>query len=349
MANTDGIELRKLVCNEEFKPRWEPYTLPDLGPDEVRVKSEFIAAKHGTEKGEVLGQAIYQHLPYLGDDKVFDRSKESPCDPQEWREVGNTAVGTVIAVGSEVEDLSEGDRVYGYAKFKTVQQGRGFKKLVDGLTPEAACCLDPAYFALAAVRDAQIRIGERVIVFGMGAIGLFVVQLARMSGALEVVAVDPIEARRELALQHGATKVVNPREVDDFGLASRAWFPGGADVTIEASGSYHALNQALRATRYGGSVVPLAFYLGEAKGVYLGEEFHFNLLNIVSARACSHPQRELHWDGERMFGTLIELFVQSALKPHGLPGPVVSPEELPEAYGKIRHAPDEVLKVAVRY
>lgn len=67
MANTDGIELRKLVCNEEFKPRWEPYTLPDLGPDEVRVKSEFIAAKHGTEKGEVLGQAIYQHVPYLGE------------------------------------------------------------------------------------------------------------------------------------------------------------------------------------------------------------------------------------------------------------------------------------------
>ena len=63
--------------------------------------------------------------------------------------------------------------------------------LTDALTPEAACCLDPAFFAMGAVRDAQIRIGGRVIVFGMGAIGLFAVQLARLSGATEVVAVDP--------------------------------------------------------------------------------------------------------------------------------------------------------------
>ena len=351
MPSIDGIELRQMVCNNEFKPRWESYNLGDMGPNDIRIRSELTAAKHGTEKGQVLGKAIYMNVPWVEDRKMFDRSKENPCDPTRWGLVGNTTVGTVIAVGSEVKEFREGDRVYGYGGFRTVQQSPAgnFKKLVDGLCPEAACCLDPADFAMAAIRDAQIRIGEQVIIFGMGAIGLFTVQLARMSGAIDVIAVEPIAARRELALQHGATRAVDPNEVGDFGTATREWFPNGADVTIEASGSHHALNQAIRATCFGGRVVPLAFYLGEAKGLYLGEEFHFNRPNIISARACSDPQRDPFWNEARIFETLIRLFVQGNIKPYGLPAPIVKMDDLPEAYGKIIHAPDEVIKVAVRY
>ena len=349
MATVDGIELLQLVCNNAFEPRWESYSLDDPGPDEVRVRSEFTAAKHGTEKGEITGESIYSGVPMDSDGRVFDRSRAIPYDPTTWKPVGNTTVGTVMAVGPEVEDLKEGDRVYGYGGFRTVHQGRHFKLLLSGFTEEAACCLDPANFALAAVRDGQVRIGERVMVFGMGAIGLFSVQLARLSGAVDVIAVDPIERRRELAARHGATLAVDPNEVGDFGMASRKWLELGADVTIEASGSYHALNQAIRATRYAGRVVPLAFYLGDARGLYLGEEFHFNQIDIVSARACSHPQRGLFWEEDRIFETLVRLFREGALQPHGLPDPVVTPDELPEAYGRIRHAPDEVIKVAVRY
>ena len=349
MATVDGIELLQLVCNNAFEPRWESYTLDDLDPGEVRVRSEFTAAKHGTEKGEITGESIYSGVPMDSDGRVFDRSRATPYDPTTWKPVGNTTVGTVMAVGREVENLKEGDRVYGYGGFRTVHQGRHFKPLLAGFTEEAACCLDPANFALAAVRDGQVRIGERVMVFGMGAIGLFSVQLARLSGAVDVIAVDPIARRRELAVRHGATLAVDPNEVGDFGMASRKWLELGADVTIEASGSYHALNQAIRATRYAGRVVPLAFYLGDARGLYLGEEFHFNQIDIVSARACSHPQRGLFWEEDRILETLVRLFREGALQPHGLPDPVVTPDELPEAYGGIRHAPDEVIKVAVRY
>ncbi len=348
MAGIDGIELLQLVCDNQFKPRWESYTLDDLNADEVRVVSELTAAKHGTEKGEITGDAIYMHTP-MAPGNVFDRSQTNSYDPSTWKQVGNTTVGTVMAVGRDVKDLKEGDRVYRYGGFRTVHQGSGFKVLPTYLSPEAACCLDPAEFAMAAVRDAQIRIGERVIVFGMGAIGLFTVQLARLSGAVDVVAADPVDARRDLALQHGATMAVDPNDIGDFGMASREWFEHGADVTIEASGNHHALNQALRAACYRGRVVPLAFYLGDAKGLYLGEEFHFNQLEIISARACSHPQRELYWNESRIVDTLTRLFEGGSLHPYGLPDPIVSMDELPDTYGKIKHAPDEVVKVAVRY
>ena len=349
MPSIDGIELKKLVCNSEFKPRWESYTLADPAPDEVRVESELSAAKHGTEMARILGTAAHVNMPYLADRRILDRTRESPCDTSKWVGTGNTTVGTVMAVGTNVRDLKEGDRVWRGGGFMTVHQGTGFKKLIDGFTPEAACCMDPALYAVGAVRDGNVRVGERVLVFGMGAIGLFAVQLARLSGAIEVIAADPISARRELALAHGATRAVDPLEVGDFARAAREWLGDGADVTIEASGNYGALNQAIRATRYAGNVVPLAYYLGEAKGLYLGEEFHFNQINLISARTSSVPQRESGWETQRFEEMLIELFVRGDLQPHGLPSPIVAPDELPAAFAKIHHAPDEVIKVGVRY
>ena len=349
MPNIDGIELMKLVCNAEYKPRWESYELDDLAPDEVRVRSELSAAKHGTEMAKILGTGAHIKMRYMIDRKHFDRTRESSYDSKEWVSTGNATVGAVISVGADVRDLKEGDRVWRAGGFQTVHQGKGFSKLVDGFGAEAACCIDPATFALGPVRDGNVRAGERVLVLGMGAIGLFAVQLARISGAIEVVAVDPIAARREKAREHGATRVIDPHEVEDFAASSREWFPDGADVAIEASGKYAALNLAIRATRYAGSVVPLGYYLGEAKGLFLGEEFHFNRLNLISSRTCSAPSREISWDNQRFEETLIELFVRGDLQPFGLPSPIVGPEELPETYGKIYHAPEEVIKVAVRY
>ena len=347
MGTLNGIELKQLVCNDQFNPNWESYELGELGPKEVRVKSELTAAKHGTEHSELLGKAIYIESPYLGEKKIFDRSKVNKPDTSRWQGVGNTTVGTVIEVGSDVEEIQTGDQVWGYGGFRSVHQGGHFRLMADGFTPEAACCMDPANFALAAVRDGNVRVGEKVIVFGMGAIGLLTVQLARLSGAIDVIAVDPIDNRRELALKHGATLAVDPNQVNDFALASRDWLGDGADVTIEASGNYHALNQAIQATRYAGNVVPLAFYSGESKGLYLGEEFHFNQINIISARACSYPQRDLYWSESRIFGILIQLFSQGDLVPYGLPAPIVSAKALPSTYGKILHDPARVIKVAV--
>ena len=64
-------------------------------------------------------------------------------------------------------------------------------------------CLDPLVMALA-MRDAGIKLGDRVAVFGLGAIGLMTVQLAKAAGADWVVAIDPLANRRALAREFGA-------------------------------------------------------------------------------------------------------------------------------------------------
>ena len=71
--------------------------------------------------------------------------------------------------------------------------------------------------AWARVRDGHIRIGDAVAVFGMGGIGLMALQLAKLAGAYPVIGVDPLELRRNVALECGADMVIDPT-TEDAGL-----------------------------------------------------------------------------------------------------------------------------------
>lgn len=64
------------------------------------------------------------------------------------------------------------------------------------------------------MRDGHVRIGDAVAVFGMGAIGLMAVQLAKLAGAHPVIAVDPLPLRRKVALECGADLVLDPSSED---------------------------------------------------------------------------------------------------------------------------------------
>ena len=59
----------------------------------------------------------------------------------------------------------------------------------------------------------------------------------------------------------------------------------GADVAIEVSGNYKALNEAIRSVAPQSTVISMSFYQGESKQIYLGEEFHHNWINIKCSQA----------------------------------------------------------------
>ena len=78
--------------------------------------------------------------------------------------------------------------------------------------------------------------------------------------------------------------------------ASWAWMS-----PIETSGSVPALHQAIRATRFGGTICMISFYGRDATGLYLGDEFHVNRLRLISARSESLPMRDAPgWTLDRM-------------------------------------------------
>lgn len=345
---------RELVAVGPRKPALLEYVERPLEEGELRLKSTFSAEKHGTTLTLYRGQSPFSNKYYDQERMIFVSFETQDAEPVGFPfHLGNMSVGVVEAVSSGVSKFKVGDRVYGYLPIRethTVSEGQ-VELAPEGVNDEELVCIDPATVALMAIREGHVRLGDRVAVFGMGAIGLLAVQMCRLSGCSSVIAVELIEKRRRLAERLGADHVIDPSSVD-AGMEIRALTGGkGVDVSLEISGSYQALHQAIRATRYGGAVIPVSWYHGEARGLYLGEEFHFNRLALLSgARVESEPYREHPlWDRNRVYNTVIELFVKRKLSVQGILDPIVNFEQVLDAYKLIDERPWECVKLGVRY
>ena len=86
---------------------------------------------------------------------------------------------------------------------------------------ERALFISLSAVALQAVHDAEIKLGDSVSVHGMGAIGLMAIQMCLLEGIQNVFAVDPDPRRRALAVEFGATDVLDPTEAEPVGLQVR--------------------------------------------------------------------------------------------------------------------------------
>ncbi len=104
----------------------------------------------------------------------------------------------------------------------------------------------------AVINTAKVEPGSNVVVFGLGGIGLNVVQGARMVGANMIVGVDLNPARKELAAKFGMTHFVNPKDVQGDLVAHLVELTGGgADYSFECIGNVNTMRQALECAHKG--------------------------------------------------------------------------------------------------
>jgi S-(hydroxymethyl)glutathione dehydrogenase/alcohol dehydrogenase len=124
------------------------------------------------------------------------------------------------------------------------------------LDPTLACLLGCGVLTgvMSVTRRANVRPGESVAVLGCGGVGLATIMGARLVSAYPILAVDPVESKRELALRLGATHAVDPAAEDPV-TAIRNAVPGGVDHAFEAIGVPAVAEQAFAATRTGGKTV----------------------------------------------------------------------------------------------
>src|SRR3546814_9356438 len=103
----------------------------------------------------------------------------------------------------------------------------------------------------AVVNTAKVEPGANVVVFGLGGIGLNVIQGARMVGANQIIGVDLNPARKALGEKFGMTHFVNPKEEDDV-VANLVELTGGrADSSFECIGNVNVMRQALECCQQG--------------------------------------------------------------------------------------------------
>ena len=122
-------------------------------------------------------------------------------------------------------------------------------RVPDTMSDEAAALLEPLSVAITTMRKARVVPGSRVLVAGAGPIGIICAQTARAFGAADILVTDLVAERRERALRYGATRVLDPRQVD---VATAGL---DVDAFVDASGAPSAVQSGIRAVRPGGAAV----------------------------------------------------------------------------------------------
>jgi len=330
--------------------QFQSYEETPVKSDEVRIKSLVSGIKTGTE------MALYQGItPFL--DQQFDpvlrlfRPAEKqglyPCNLGSW------LVGEIVEVSSQVKKFRVGDLAHGGMAHRptNVCKEDDLYPLSAGMEPETALFTDPTIFALQAVHDAQIKVGDNIAVFGMGALGLLAVQIARLNGASRVFAVDVIQNRLSLASRFGADKTLDASQCE-AGLEIKKLTGGkGVDAAIEISGAYSALQSAIRSVHPGGLLVTASYFKGNGSQLSLGAEWHHNRLTLISSMPVwGMPHRNYPmWDLKRIEKTALDLLKSGKL----VTAPMVEKrfpyDQAVEAYRFIETEPGAAVKVLFDY
>ncbi len=328
-----------------------------LQPGEVRARAIISGISHGTEMNLFTGNNPFAEKEFDPELRLFVPRDEAPAPDSIL--LGYEWIGEVFDVAPGVSNFKVGDRVHlPFCHRQTHTFHENTETLLSRITPlpagfssERAIFLALAGVALQAIHDAHIKVGDYLAVFGLGTIGLLAVQLAKLNGAAWVAAIDPLASRRDLALSFGADVVYDPM-AEDVAYAIKANTPyHGADIAIDFSGNYRALNDAIRVTQKGGTVVAGGFYRGGGTPLTLGAEWHHNRITLLSSMGvweCPHRDHPT-WNRERVHQTALELLAAGMLKTDGLVTHRIPFEQAAEAYQLIETQPESAIKVVLTY
>ena len=341
---------KKLVCSNYDTITWEEYEPPrTLTPGQIRVRNTHGAEKHGTMVSFIHGHGNKRGWYDAAKGMFVPGGVAWPFPVP----LGNMQVGTVEETSSDNQGYRLGDRVLYFGPFAptaVVAESETWK-LESETRWKAAVCLDPASYALCALRDAGLRLGDSVAIFSLGAIGLMAVQLARLAGCHPIFAIDPLAHRREVARRTGTDQVIDPTNTDVGAVLREATSWRGVDAVIEYSGAMEAIQSSLRGVAFGGTVV-LGSFPGPMKaGLDLGAEAHMNRPNIRFSRTDSDPNREHpRWDKDRTRATVHSLINRGLIDAELIVTPVLKfGDNLVTEYDQISTNPEKNIKLGVEY
>jgi L-iditol 2-dehydrogenase len=243
--------------------RYEEVPVPELRQDEVLLKIK-AAGICGSDIPRVFEKGTY-HFPTIPGHE-FAGVVEA-VNPADGGLLGkNAAVFPLIPCGKceacqigEYAQCSDYD-YYGSRRDGAFAEYIAVKKwnlvfVPDGVPPEHAAMTEPCAVALHALRQAGIGLGDTVVIFGAGTIGLLAAQAAKGWGAGQVVLADVDMVKLNFARELGFVHAVDSKTADVAEYIRNITGGKGADVCLEASGAVSAVEGCLRAAKTFGRVV----------------------------------------------------------------------------------------------
>ena len=251
------MQAKALICDASQQFTIEDVTLPDLRAEDILVRTLYSGVSIGTEFALIRNKLSWGPYPLC---------------------TGYQSVGVVEQVGDQVSGFSIGARVYLRGHHRTMQLNRtgdmvspvsgthcshvlvdttvashGAALLPEGVDPAVASLFVMPAVGLFGVDMANPRMGQTVVVFGVGPIGLGVVAACSHRGC-RVIAVDVAASHLEVAKKLGADVLIDSTEGDPVAAVYDV-APEGADVVFECTGIPACVNQTIPMCKTNGTFV----------------------------------------------------------------------------------------------
>jgi len=307
----------------------KPFDVPRPGAGEVLIENDYTVISAGTETANLL------NLP--------NTSGGFPFRP------GYCGVGRVIEVGEGVENASVGDRVlsdFSGHRSHALQSASSLTVVEDDSIED----LEAAFVVIAAmglqgVRKVKLELGESAMVIGLGLLGMFATQCAKIDGAIPVIVSDFDARRRELALNLGADHAFSPDEDDLPEKIRELTWGEGPNAIVEVTGVAAALEDALEYVAWQGRISLLGCTRIPDANIDFYQYVHRRGVSLIGAHTFVRPKVDSYpgyWTTRDDYRVLLALIAAGRLQVKPIISEIVSPERAPEVYGRLaeeKHPP----------
>ncbi|NCB26895.1 MAG: NAD(P)-dependent alcohol dehydrogenase [Bacteroidia bacterium] len=243
-----------------------------------------------------------------------------PKDPNQQIGLGHECAGVVVGLGKDVTAFKVGDRVCvepgipcGTCKYclegkynicpdvdfmATQPNYRGALtnylthparftyKLPETMSLVEGALVEPAAVGMHAASLAQVKPGQKIVILGAGCIGLMTLQACKTMGATEIVVVDVIQKRLDMAKQLGAMEVIDASTENSVDRSKSLLGGAGADIVFETAGSQVTAKQAVHMVARGGKIMIVGTIPGETPIEFLKINREVCIQTVFRYRNC---------------------------------------------------------------
>lgn len=258
--------------NEELRGTVGVMEMPDLpvGPHDVKIKVAYCAIC-GSDPHIVGGIFPDRVVPFgLGHEISGIVTEVGPESNIKNLKVGDRVAGNFLQFCGRCYYCQNGMQQFctnekdesdspGMAEYVVWDEGQVWK-IPDSVSLKEACLLEPTAIATRIADKSQIKAGMKAAIQGGGPIGLLTLQLMKMNGATSLTLIEPIAARRQLALDMGADYVIDPTTQNVVEECEKLTDHMGYDIVVEVSGFGPAAQIPLQIASRGGTVLYSAMF-----------------------------------------------------------------------------------------
>lgn len=309
----------------------EELALP--GEEEVLVRTRYSALSPGTERLIYEGDVPEGMAADPSIEALHENDLSFPLS------YGYACVGEVEALGERVSEEWEGARVFAFQPHvsRFVTDPSTLIRLPETVELTDAVLIPTVETAVNLVMDGRPMIGERVVVFGQGIVGLMTTQLLVEYPLEGVSTIESNLDRRRHSKALGATEsraTISELEGMAGSTSSSDSAVTGADLVYELTGSPQVLNDAIQVTGYSGRIVVGSWYGKKRAPIDLGGRFHRSRMKIISSQVSTiSPSYRGRWTKSRRMSTVLMLL--NDLTPSRLISDQFRVEEAPQVYDRL--------------